>query len=297
MLKSATQLSDTLYFVQSLNKGRYPYANSILICDDVKCMIDLGVGSSVLRELVKEVEISDVVFSHCHEDHTAGSFLLPKAKFYAHTLDVDAIESLDKLKERYLVRGTALEDTYDKAFFEVLNLQNCHIDKQITDEYVFDLGRTRLKAIHTPGHSAGHCCFLDQSSGVLFLADIDLSSFGPWYGCADSDIDQLISSIRKLTSLKAETAVSGHRGIISGEISTKLQTFLEKIFERERKLVEFLEKGRTLHEIVNKVIIYGKFGEPKKAYELMEEVMIKKHLEKLMRIGAVSCEQGKYVAT
>jgi len=277
--------------------GRYPYANSMLIYDDIKCMVDLGVGSSVLRELINEVEISDVVFSHCHEDHTAGSFLLPKAKFYAHALDVDAIESLDKLKERYLVRGTDLEEVYDKAFFEVLNLQNCHIDEQVTDGYVFDLGRTKLKVIHTPGHSAGHCCFLDQSSGVLFLADIDLSSFGPWYGCADSSIDQFISSIHKLTSLKVETAVSGHKGIIKGDITTRLQSFLEKIFEREIDLLEFLEKERTFHEIVNKAIIYGKFGEPKEAYELMEEVMIKKHLEKLMRTGAVCCEHGKYIAT
>lgn len=297
MLKSTIQLSDTLYFVQSLNMGRYPYANSILICDDTKLMVDLGVGSSILSELVKEVEISDVVFSHCHEDHTAGSFLLPKAKFYAHTLDVDAIESLDQLKERYLVKGTDLEEAYDKAFFELLNLRNCHINEQITDEYIFALGKTNLKVIHTPGHSAGHCCFLDQSSGVLFLADIDLSSFGPWYGCADSNIDQFISSIRRLTSLKAETAVSGHKGIIRGDIGTKLQTFLEKIFERERKLLEFLEKERTLREVINKAIIYGKFGEPKEVYELMEEVMIRKHLERLLRTGAASYEKGEYVAT
>jgi glyoxylase-like metal-dependent hydrolase (beta-lactamase superfamily II) len=75
--KVATQLSDTLWFVQALNSGRYPYANSMLVDDRTKCMIDLGVGGSVLRELMNEVKIDEVVFSHCHEDHTAGSSILP----------------------------------------------------------------------------------------------------------------------------------------------------------------------------------------------------------------------------
>jgi glyoxylase-like metal-dependent hydrolase (beta-lactamase superfamily II) len=294
--KVATQLSDTIWFVQALNSGRYPYANSILINDHTKCIIDLGVGGSVLRELTKKVKIDKVVFSHCHEDHTAGSSLLPEARFYAHRLDVDAIESIDKLKERYLVRGTDLEEPFDRFFFEALNLKNCHIDKGIEDKYIFDLGNTKLGVIHTPGHSAGHCCFSDPSSGVLFASDVDLSSFGPWYGCADSDIDDFISSINKLMSIKAETLVSSHKGIISGDVKSKLKDFLEKIFERERRLVEFLGKPRKFTDIVNKAIIYGKFNEPKEAFELFESVMIKKHLERLVRCGSVTYEDGKYVA-
>lgn len=121
--KVATQLSDMLWFVQALNSGRYPYANSMLVDDRTKCMIDLGVGGSVLRELMNEVKIDEVVFSHCHEDHTAGCSFLPEAKFYAHRFDVDAIESVGKLKERYMVRGTDLEEPFDKFLFEALNLK------------------------------------------------------------------------------------------------------------------------------------------------------------------------------
>ena len=36
----------------------------------------------------------------------------------------------------------------------------------VPDEHVFDLGNVRLEVIHTPGHTAGHCC-LQRSVGWL----------------------------------------------------------------------------------------------------------------------------------
>lgn len=296
-MKEVTLLSDGVRFVQAQSMGRYPFANSILVGDKTRCLVDAGMGNSILKELVKEAEISRVVFSHCHEDHTAGSYLLPKAIHCAHSLDVDAIESVDRLKERYLVRNTDLENLFDKFFFESLSLRNCLIEEQITDGCVLDYGKTQLRVIHTPGHSAGHCSFLEQSSGILFSSDIDLSSFGPWYGCIDSDIADFISSIRKLKAMKAETIVSSHKGIIRNDIESRFQVFLETIFQREKRILEFIERGRTLDEITSRALIYGKFGEPREAYLLFESVMVKKHLEKLLKEGKVIYEQGKYAAT
>ena len=48
---------------------------------------------------------------------------------------------------------------------------------------------TSVRAIHAPGHTRGHCAFLVEPEGILFLGDIDLSSFGPFYGDAWSDLE------------------------------------------------------------------------------------------------------------
>jgi glyoxylase-like metal-dependent hydrolase (beta-lactamase superfamily II) len=296
-MKEITLLADDLWFVQANNKGKYPFANSILIGDKARCLVDAGTGTNILEELIKEADINRVVFSHCHEDHTAGSYLLPKAAHCAHPLDRDAIESVDKLKERYLIRNTVLEEIFDKFVFGALKLKDCHIEEQIIDGSVLDYGRTQLRVIHTPGHSAGHCSFLDQSSGILFSSDIDLSSFGPWYGCVDSDIADFISSIRKLMAMKAETVVTSHKGIIRDDIESKFEVFLEVIFQRERRILEFIERSRTLKEIIDRALIYGKFSEPREAYLQFESLMVKKHLEKLLREGRATYEQGKYAAT
>jgi glyoxylase-like metal-dependent hydrolase (beta-lactamase superfamily II) len=296
-MKGLTVLSDGVRFVQAQSNGRYPFANSLLIGDKTRCLVDAGMGNSILGEIIKEGRVGRVVFSHCHEDHTAGSYLLSGAVHCAHALDRDAIESVDKLKERYLVRNTCLEGVFDKFFFESLGLRNCPIEEEIEDGCFIDCGEAQLKVIHTPGHSAGHCSFFEQSGSILFSSDIDLSSFGPWYGCLDSDIPDFISSIRKLMSIKAEMIVSSHKGIIREDIQSKFEVFLDRIFQREKRILEFVENGRTLDEITDRALIYGRLGEPREAYLLFESVMVKKHLEKLLKEGKVVCERGRYFAT
>src|SRR6185436_21136782 len=37
---------------------------------------------------------------------------------------------------------------------------------------IVDAGDTRLRAVHTPGHSPDHLCFLDETSGDLYCGDL-----------------------------------------------------------------------------------------------------------------------------
>ncbi len=49
-------------------------------------------------------------------------------------------------------------------------------------------GGVAVRAIHMPGHTSGHCVLLVEPGGVAFIGDIDLSSFGPYYGDATSSL-------------------------------------------------------------------------------------------------------------
>ena len=65
------------------------------------------------------------------------------------------------------------------------------------DGDVFELGGgVRVRAIHTPGHTRGHCAFRVEPDDVLYLGDIDLSSFGPYYGDAWCDLEDFERSPR-----------------------------------------------------------------------------------------------------
>ena len=65
------------------------------------------------------------------------------------------------------------------------------------------------------------------------------------------------------------------------------------IHERERKLLDRLGSPRTLKEIVEAWIIYGRRREPKAFFEFGERVHMLKHLEKLMAEGRV-IQDGLY---
>jgi glyoxylase-like metal-dependent hydrolase (beta-lactamase superfamily II) len=55
-------------------------------------------------------------------------------------------------------------------------------DEWLTDGTVLDLGSRTLRAIHTPGHTAGHVVFHDEASSLLFAGDHVLPHITPSIG-------------------------------------------------------------------------------------------------------------------
>jgi len=284
------QITEKIFFIEGEDKGRYPYSNSMLIDDDVKALIDTGMGRSLAMEVAKEKKIDLVINSHGHEDHVASNYLFKDAKICSHKFDAPTIRSVRKLKELYGSSEPEATKFIDSLIEEHFKLGDSRVDLEFEDDYVFDLGSTKLEVIHTPGHSSGHCCFSIPSERLVFLADVDLSTFGPWYGCLDCDIDQFIESIERVRNLQFEVAVTSHKGIIHGHkaLEEKLTVYLTKISEREEKLLDFLSEKRSIDEIVDKAIIYGRFPEPKAVFKLFERTMMEKHLERLIREKVVA---------
>jgi glyoxylase-like metal-dependent hydrolase (beta-lactamase superfamily II) len=83
------------------------------------------------------------------------------------------------------------------------------------DSAFVDLGRRPLTVVHLPGHTAGHCGFVVEPDGFLFLGDTDLTSFGPYYGDLSSDLGDFVTSIRRLRDLDARWyGTSHHVGVL-----------------------------------------------------------------------------------
>jgi glyoxylase-like metal-dependent hydrolase (beta-lactamase superfamily II) len=293
------RITEKVSFIEAEGRGRYPYSNSMLIDDDVRALIDTGMGRDLAMEIAKDKKIDLVINSHGHEDHVASNNLFKEAKICSHRFDAPIIRSVDKLKELYGSTEIEAKKLIDSLLDEHFRLRDSRVDLEFEDDHIFDLGTTKLEVIHTPGHSRGHCCFSIPSERLIFLADVDLSSFGPWYGCLDGDIGQFIKSIERVRELQFELAVTSHKGIVRGReiIEGKLSEYLNRIFEREERLLEFLTQERSLDEIVNRAIIYGHFAEPKAVFRLFERTMIEEHLKRLVEKNLVAHTDRGFKAT
>ena len=281
------KISDNISFIEC-GKG-YPLANSLLIEDETRLLIDTGLRRPVIKKMIKEQKIDFIINSHWHEDHMIGNNLFTDSKICAHKLDVHAIKSIEEFKNRYGAGISAEFKRYIDSFVQGIHLRESRVDMEFEDGYIFDLGSNTLQVIHTPGHSIGHCSFFETNQKILFSADIDLTSFGPWYGCTDSDIDDFLKSIKKLKNLKPEIVVtSHHRGLIEDDIQNRFDRYLRRIHEREEKLLDFLKVERTFEEVVNRAIIYENSKLPKELFLPFETVMVKKHLERLISLDLVT---------
>jgi glyoxylase-like metal-dependent hydrolase (beta-lactamase superfamily II) len=162
---------------------------------------------------------------------------------------------------------------------------------------VFHLGDTSVQVIHLPGHTRGHCGFLVEPAGVLYVADIDLTSFGPYYGDHWSDLEDFERSIAAVREIDACWYVtSHHKGVIEGrdEFVRMLDAFAAVIGTREAKLLEFLAEPRTLDDIAAHRFVYRPGADVVWA-DQVERTSMGMHLRRLARTGVVlESEPGRW---
>lgn len=104
--------------------------------------------------------------------------------------------------------------------------------------------------------------------------------------------------MKNLRNIQAKAFLTSHEtGVFIGEPGKLWDDYLEVINERERKLLELLNKPRTMKEIVEAWIVYGRQREPEAFFEFAERAVMKKHLERLIRLGIVFQEGDKYIKT
>jgi len=288
------QLSDKIYFIPGRHRAVYPFCNSIYIDDEIRAVIDPSSDRKVLAE-IKNVQLA--ILSHFHSDHAREIRALPSAKIAIHDSEADVFSDLKKLvgliffeDESRAAVESWLADT--ERIMKIDGWQR-PVAMRLQDGDEINLGKTKIKVIHTPGHTIGHCCFWFAEPEILFSADIDLSDFGPWYGNACSDLSSLDNSLEKLKAYKPRLVVTGHdMGLVPGEdFSARLDRFRAVIITRENKLLDALSSPKTLDEIVDLGIIYGEFlARSPAALRPIEKRMIRHHLRWLEQKGRARVE-------
>jgi hypothetical protein len=128
------------------------------------------------------------------------------------------------------------------------------------------------------------------------MGDYDLFKFGPWYGDTESSIEETIASVNRLRDYPAGAWLVGHEaGVFDQDPGKMWDEYLDVISKREEKLYAFLERPRTLEEIVGAWIVYGRPREPKAFFEFGERALMKKHLKRLWEQGRIGqAENGYY---
>lgn len=278
--------------------GKYPDGNSLLVRGaEETLIIDPALGVRARRDVLPAVD--RLLNSHCHEDHVAGNSLFRNAACHLHEADLPGLQSLEGFMAIYGFTG-GVGDMWSRVVLERFHYEPRPGAEPFVDGDVFDLGGgVRVHVIHTPGHTRGHCAFLVEPEGVLYLGDIDLSSFGPYYGDAWSDLADFERSLARVRELDAHWyATFHHVGVLEGREAflERLDRFAAAIPRREARLLEFLAEPHTLGEVAAHRCVYRP-GDDVPYAEPVERRSMAQHIERLMRDGrVVEVEPGRYRA-
>jgi glyoxylase-like metal-dependent hydrolase (beta-lactamase superfamily II) len=278
--------------------GKYPDGNSLLVRGrEESLIVDPSLGLLPRRGELPRVDRA--LLSHCHEDHLAGLFLYPEAECHVHEADRPGLCSLDDFLAIY-----GFSDPISSPWREVLVEQFHYAPRPdahgFAGETVFDLGGgVRVRAIPAPGHTRGHCVLLVEPDGALYLGDIDLSSFGPYYGDAWSSLVDFEKSLALVREIEASTWITFHHiGVIDDRaaFTARLDRYAAVIRDREERLVAFLAEPRTLAEIAAHRFVYRP-GDAVAFAEEVERRSMEQHLDRLCAQGRVTeVEPGRFYA-
>lgn len=146
-----------------------------LLCGQEKALlIDTGLGVSNIKKIVDDLTELPVIAAttHIHWDHIGGHQ-------YFNNIAVHEFEK-DWLSVKFPIPLQIVKNNLTKFpcdFPPEFNIDTYHIfqgmpQKVFNDGEVFDLGNRKIKVIHTPGHSPGHCCFYEPERNYLFSGDL-----------------------------------------------------------------------------------------------------------------------------
>ncbi|MGW8249318.1 MAG: MBL fold metallo-hydrolase [Anaerolineales bacterium] len=224
------RVADSVYSFQSdvyaqVTAGAVIGPNWAVIIDTLA----LPEESLAIRDFIEQelsVPVRYVINTHYHADHAWGTYFFPGSTVIAHTL----------CRQWLMEKGIpSLENSRRQSqVFRNLKI----ILPQITfgeGQLSLRVGKKNLTIFPLPGHSMDNVAVLVEEDRVLFSGDACM----PLPYIVDGNIDDLVTSLKKVAKLGLENIVQGHGDIVlRGEIESYIKenlAYLSQIRKAVRK--------------------------------------------------------------
>lgn len=275
--------SDEIFLIRGEEGLDYYCCNSLLIGD---VLIDTGISNNYLTQIINEVQINKVIFTHWHEDHTAGSSLMKNCDFLCHLNGKQIIENKSSMKTYYGYEEYPSEKVIQ--YLSMYDLTDIQITRTIKDNDVITMiENIPLKVIHTPGHASDLCCFYEENLKFAYLSDIAMPESGPWYGGMDSSLLDYEKSLERILKLDIHSAALSHIGFLEekSEIKDIIHVQQNYIQKRDEQILSYLsEKApKSSKDLWKEKIIFTSNENYEQYLEYTEKIMIDKHFEKFLK--------------
>lgn len=169
-------------------------------------------------------QISTIINTHGHEDHTGNNRLLEQtfgARIYAHPLALPHLAN-PEMHQRFYIKMC-------------WNRPDSSIGLPLGD--CIKVGDYTLQVIHTPGHSPDHICLYEPEHKMLFTGDLFCGERVK-YLRADENFKIILASLKRLERLEIDTIFCAVSGVVTngGQVLQRKIDFMEKLQEEVRDL-------------------------------------------------------------
>ena len=189
--------------------------NCYLLVDEVDnetLIVDPGDDSDFISQTILERNLKPkaIILTHGHFDHCLGVLEL-KLNFHLPIY----------LNQNDLFLYKNVKNSADH-FVPGLHLSNPPVDHNLEDRHLFNLGKSVIETIHTPGHTPGSVCL--KSNKILITGDTLFAEELPNVSHTYSNKSGLLQSLKKIGKLPPETIIYPGHGP-SSSLGEAIKTF------------------------------------------------------------------------
>ena len=171
-------------------------SNSYILTGDSPILIDPGLPSNPYLEKALsrlDITIDTVILTHCHFDHIGNCAAFPPV--LVHKNDAQAVR----------------EGTEKTVYMHFLSsFDGFPVRGELDEGDRISSGEHTLQVLHTPGHTDGCICLLDEETGTLFSGDTWFSTGVGRTDLPSGSFPMLQESFRKLKGVDAGHICPGH---------------------------------------------------------------------------------------
>ncbi|KAF2234841.1 Metallo-hydrolase/oxidoreductase [Viridothelium virens] len=265
-LANVEQLTPRVLRVLGQNPGKFTFqgTNTFIIgTGRQRIVIDTSGGEPEWAELIAStlksmnISLSHVLLTHWHGDHTGG---VP-----------------DLLRLFPYLKDSIYKNEPDRG------------QQGITDGQIFRVEGATVRALHVPGHSEDHMCFILEEEQAMFTGD-NILGHGT---SAVEDLGTFMSSLQKMKAQMCATGYPAH-GVTITNLQAKIAGELSQKWRRERQVMQALNRIRSRGDksAMVKDIVTEIYGEAldEGTRSLVLEPFIDEVLRKLANDGKVAFE-------
>jgi glyoxylase-like metal-dependent hydrolase (beta-lactamase superfamily II) len=185
---------------------------------------------------------------------------------------------------------------YPKLSSSIYKNTPSNTQQSIIDGQTFEVEGATVRAVHTPGHSHDHMCFILEEEDVMFTGDAIL-------GHGTAAVEHLNTWMGTLKTMESYNCSKGYpaHGIVIENLRTKIAGELAQKLRRERQVMKVLQerksaettsKGRGNGSITVKELVTAMHGDEvdQGVREMALEPFTEEVLRKLAEDGRVAFE-------
>lgn len=278
----------------------FPTSNLWILHDgNEAALIDAGFGDDLSIDNRRKFfegdgsnfNVGTIAFTHHHSDHTSGGRKLrdilrantainPIDEALLHTPPTESQNANEDLPDD--------KDLAERAKVWAEEALNTPIDIHLADGDTFKVGGLTVRAVHTPGHTAGHNCYFVEETMTLFTGDnvlgVGSSAIGP---PPRGDMQAYLDSLLRMRELQAKLFAPGHGPVVTAT-DAKIQELVDHRATRDRQIIDLIDHGYLTDRQIRRAL----YPEIQKGLRRAASGQVRAHLARMVGQGIVRVEEA-----